>query len=164
MADAVAPKARAARELAIFVGLQGAGKSTLYQTHFAATYAYVSKDRFRHNRNRGRRQTQLVAEALRAGRSVVVDNTNPTAADRAPLIELGRSYGARLTAYYVHSSVAESLARNSARTGVARVPDVAIYATHKKLQPPSYAEGFDAVYDVRLDGAGGFVFHERPRA
>ena len=78
-------------ELAIFVGLQGAGKSTFYQTRFAATHAYVSKDRFRHNRNRGRRQAQLVAEALRAGRPVVVDNTNPTAADRAPLIALGRS-------------------------------------------------------------------------
>jgi predicted kinase len=151
-------------ELALFVGLQGAGKSTLYRTHFATTHACVSKDRFRHNRDRNRRQTQLVAEALRAGRSVVIDNTNPTVAARAPLIALGVAQGARVTAYYVRSSVAESLARNGGRTGRARVPDVAIYATNKKLEPPSYGEGFDAVYDVYLDGAGGFTVQERPRA
>jgi predicted kinase len=150
-------------ELALFVGLQGAGKSTLYQACFATTHAYVSKDRFRHNRDRNRRQAQLVTEALSAGRSVVVDNTNPTVADRAPLIALGRTHGARVAAYYVRSSVAESLARNRGRAGRARVPDVAIYATNKKLEPPSYDEGFDAVYDVYLDGAVGFTIQERPR-
>jgi hypothetical protein len=40
------------------------------------------------------------------------------------------------------------------------VPDVAIYATSKKLEPPSYAEGFDTLYDVRIADNGAFEVHE----
>jgi hypothetical protein len=39
------------------------------------------------------------------------------------------------------------------------VPDVAIYATRKKLAPPSYAEGFDTLYEVRIAGDGVFEVH-----
>jgi hypothetical protein len=31
------------------------------------------------------------------------------------------------------------------------VPDVAIFATRKKLEPPSFSEGFDELYEVTLD-------------
>jgi hypothetical protein len=41
-----------------------------------------------------------------------------------------------------------------------RVPDVAIYATRKKLALPSYAEGFDMLYVVRIAGHGAFEVHE----
>jgi predicted kinase len=68
-----------APELVIFVGLQGAGKTTFHRTQFAASHDLVSKDRFRNNRRPARRQRQLIKEALQAGRSVVVDNTNPSA-------------------------------------------------------------------------------------
>ena len=33
---------------------------------------------------------------------------------------------------------------------------MAIYATAKKLVPPSYAEGFDELYDVRIANNSGF--------
>ena len=36
------------------------------------------------------------------------------------------------------------------------MPDVAIYATSKKLTPPSYAEGFDSLYEVRIAGHRAF--------
>jgi predicted kinase len=81
-------------ELAILVGLQGAGKSTFYRTRLADTHALVSKDRFPNNRDPARRQRQLVEEALAAGRSVAVDNTNATVEDRAELVALGRLFGA----------------------------------------------------------------------
>src|SRR5207253_11077510 len=87
-------------ELVLFVGLQAAGKSSFYRACFAATHDLVSKDRFPNNRNRARRQRQLVAEALGAGRSVVIDNTNPTPEDRAELIALARSFGAAVAGYY----------------------------------------------------------------
>ncbi len=141
-------------ELVVFVGLQGSGKSTLYATRFAATHALVSKDRMRNNPNPERRQRQLIEEHLSAGRSVVVDNTNPTPAVRAPLIELGRRFGARVVAYFMESTVQESLARNANREGKAKVPDVAIYATAKKLVPPTLEEGFDALYRAKLGPAG----------
>ena len=33
---------------------------------------------------------------------------------------------------------------------------MAIYATRKKLQPPSYAEGFDTLYNVSIAEEGAF--------
>jgi predicted kinase len=146
--------------LVILIGLQASGKSTFARQHFAATHAYVSKDLLRSNRQPGRRQAQLVAEALQAGRSVVVDNTNPTVAERAALIDLGLARGARVVGYYFPTSVREALVRNRARAGSARVPDVAIYATRRRLVPPTLAEGFAALYTVRF-GPGG-AFEVRP--
>ena len=134
-----------ALELIIFVGLQAAGKSTYYRSHLAATHVHVSKDLMKNARNREDRQLQLIEEALAAGKSVVVDNTNPTAASRAPLIEAGRRHGARVVAYFFESAVRDAVARNRLREGKARVPDVAIFVTAKKLAFPELAEGFDEV-------------------
>jgi predicted kinase len=138
--------------LVVFVGLQASGKSTFFRERFAATHEQVSKDLFRNNRNRNRRQAQLVREALGAGRSVVVDNTNPAVEDRGPLIEIGRQFGAGIVGYYFELGMRECLGRNARREGKARVPDVAIYATAERLVPPSRAEGFDELFRVRLDG------------
>ncbi|MGI8913846.1 MAG: AAA family ATPase [Chloroflexota bacterium] len=143
-------------DLVILVGLQASGKSTFAQQHLAATHDYVSKDLLRNNRQPGRRQAQLVAEALQAGRSVVVDNTNPTIAERAALIRLGESCGARSVGYYFPTTASEALVRNRARIGQARVPDIAIYATRKKLVPPGLAEGFTVLYVVHLGTGGTF--------
>lgn len=140
-------------ELIVFVGLQGAGKSTFHRERFATTHALVSKDLL-HHRHKQRRQMELLTEHLAAGRSVVVDNTNPTVADRAPLIELGHTFGTKMIGYYFATPLALCLQRNRDRVGDARVPDVAIYATRKHLVPPSYGEGFDLLYRVGLDAAG----------
>jgi len=144
-------------ELILFTGLQAAGKSTFYRERFAGTHTLVSKDVLRNNPRPERRQEQLIAEALAAGRSVVVDNTNPTPEVRAPLIALGRRYGATIVGYSFVSTAGESLARNRQRQGKARVPDVAIFATRKRLVPPSYAEGFDQLYAVRIAEGGRFA-------
>ena len=139
-------------ELVILVGLQASGKSTFAGQRFAGTHVYVSKDAMRNARKKEPRQRQLVEAALREGRSVVVDNTNPTLEDRAALIELGRAYGAEIVGYYFEPDLAASRERNRQREGRARVPDVALYVTIKKLQPPRLAEGFDRLYRVRLVG------------
>lgn len=154
-------------EIVILVGLQGAGKTTFAETFFASTHAYVSKDRMRNNRNPERRQRQLVEEALAEGRSVVVDNTNATAAARAPLIALARAHGARVVGYFFDTPVADCVARNRSRPGKGRVPDVAIYATAKRLQQPSQAEGFDELLAIRVVGLYGYELlpsHEPPSA
>jgi len=131
--------------LIIFVGLQGSGKTTWYHEHFAATHVHVSKDLMPNARNRDTRQLGQIDEALAGGRSVVVDNTNPTVDSRAPLIALGRLHGARVIAVYFEAHVPTSLMRNRARQGKARVPDVAIFRTKKQLVPPSLDEGFDEI-------------------
>ena len=136
-------------ELIIFVGLQGSGKSTYYHTNLAATHVHVSKDLMTNVRSRDLRQREQIHKALSEGRSVVVDNTNPTPAVRAPLIELGHSLGARVIACFFEIPVKSAVERNRLREGKARVPDVAIYMTSKKLVPPTVEEGFDEVRVVR---------------
>jgi predicted kinase len=141
--------------LVVLIGLQAAGKTTFYRERFAAAHEHVSMDRLRNNRHPARRRV-LIAEALAAGRSVVVDNTNPTAEERAKLIALGRAHNAAVIGYYFAPDVRGSRGRNARREGPARVPVVAIHATAKKLQPPSYTEGFDRLYAVRIGPSGAF--------
>src|SRR6266550_4602628 len=87
-------------ELIILTGLQGSGKTTWYRENLAATHVHVSKDLMLNARNRETRQQQQIDEALGAGRSVVVDNTNPSRESRAPLIAIGHRRGARVIAVY----------------------------------------------------------------
>jgi predicted kinase len=148
-------------ELVILIGLQGAGKSTFYRTQFAATHEHISKDRLRNNPRPGRRQRQLIETALRAGRSVVVDNTNPTVADRLELIELARAFGANVVGYGFEPDLEGCLQRNRGRVGKERVPDEVLPMTLRKFQPPTHSEGFDRLARVRLV-QGSFVVDAWP--
>ena len=110
-----------------------------------------------HARQRQEQQDRLVREALAAGASVVVDNTNPAVADRAPIILAAREHGATVVGYYVEASTREAVARNRGRKGKARVPAVAIFACAKRLVPPRLEEGFDEVHRVQPQPDGSFV-------
>ena len=147
-------------DVVIFIGLQGASKSTFYRTYFAGTHVHISKDNFRTANNRERRQQKLLRDALEQGVSVVVDNTNPSVATRVPVLQLGKEFGARMIGYYFQPALAACLERNRRREGAARVPDIALFTTLKRLEPPSHAEGFDQLFSVRLDEQGSFTIVE----
>ena len=140
-------------ECVIFVGLPASGKSTFFRERFAGTHDHVSKDLLRNNRQPQRRQEQLIAESLASGRSVVVDNTNPAVAVRAPLMAIARKHGAEVVGYYFVTEAGDALRRNRARGGRERVPDVAIFTARKRLEPPTIAEGFDRLFTVRMNEA-----------
>ncbi|MCT7984482.1 ATP-binding protein [Laspinema sp. A4] len=137
-------------EIVILMGLQGAGKSTFYRTYFAQTHALVSKDLMRNNKRPARRQAFLIAEHLKSGTSLVVDNTNPTLGDRLAIIEIGQAYKTTIMGYYFESQITDCLTRNQQREGKARVPDYALYMTRNKLVPPTYSEGFHQLFHVKI--------------
>jgi predicted kinase len=145
-------------EVAILVGLPGAGKSTFYRERLAATHRHVSKDLLRNAKNKQVRQDALVREALRLGQSVAVDNTNVSPAERATVIVIARELGARVVGHYIEATTREAVARNERREErQGRVPKVAIFTCAKRLVPPSLEEGFDALHTWRVSDEGGFV-------
>lgn len=139
-------------EVIVLMGLQGAGKSTLYARRFAATHALVSLDLYRSARNKRARQARELDAALAEGRSVVVDNTSPRLADRAAIIERARAFGARVEGWWVATELVTCLARNALRAGRAHVPVRALLATACSFVEPRVGEGFDCVRVVR-DGS-----------
>jgi predicted kinase len=148
-------------DLVVFTGLPASGKTTLYRERFAATHVHVSKDLWPNGRKKEDRQRQLIAEHLRANRSVVVDNTNPAVTDRLPLVAIGRDHGAHVVSYAFVTDIGDAIIRNASRQGRACVPPVAIYAVAKRLVLPSASEGFDQRFEVRLVDKR-FVMQELP--
>jgi predicted kinase len=138
-------------ECVILIGLPGAGKSSLYREKFDATHVPVSKDLWPNATKREDRQRQLIEEALASGKSVVIDNTNPTIAERATLIAIARAHGARVIGYFFDVNTRTAVARNAERTGRGKVPNVAIFTAAKRLERPSLAEGFDQLFRVQID-------------
>ena len=137
-------------ECIILIGLPGAGKSTFYRERFAAGHSHISKDLWPNAGGREARQQKLIDELLAGGRSIVVDNTNPTAAERARIIAAAKTRSARIIGYFFDISTRAAVARNANRTGRSKVPNVAIFTTAKRLQPPKLAEGFDELYRIEL--------------
>ena len=135
-------RSRSAQELVLLVGLPGAGKTTFYRSRFAETHVHVNRDQLRTSR----RQQELVALALAAGKSIVVDNTNATITERAALIATAQRSGIRVVGYYFDVTARECIARNANRQGKARVPNAAIFAVAKRMAPPAPEEGFDELH------------------
>lgn len=140
-------------ECVILIGLPGAGKTRFYNDYFAATHAHLSKDSWPNARGREERQRRIIEKHLRAGASIVVDNTNPTIAERAVVIVAARRHRARVVGYFFNVTTRQAVARNAERTGRARVPNVAIFTVAKRLEPPALAEGFDQLFEVQLAAA-----------
>ena len=136
----------------IFIGIQASGKSTFYHERFK-DYIHINLD-ILHTRNK---EKLLLQECVESGRSFVVDNTNPTRADREKYIRAARDNDYRIQGYYFQSSVSDCIARNQKREGKARIPDQAVAATHRKLELPKYSEGFDKLYYVHLESGSFFV-------
>jgi predicted kinase len=131
-------------ECVLLIGLQGSGKSALFKTRFADTHVRINRDMLRTRAREGR----FFDLCLETGQRCVVDNTNATAEERARFIAAARSRGFRVIGYFFNVPVREAVERNAARPDSSRVPVVGIYATAKRLQPPTLAEGFDELHEV----------------
>jgi predicted kinase len=144
----------------ILIGVPGSGKTTFYRRYFAATHRHISKDLWPNAARRDARQQRELLDALARGDSVVVDNTNPRRLDRAQLILLSHQKGAQVVGYFFDVSTREAVARNAERSGAAKVPNVAIFTTAKRLEVPVPAEGFDQLFRVQPGRDGTFSVRE----
>src|SRR5918993_3939879 len=100
-------------EAIVLCGLQAAGKTTLYRERWRATHVRISMDEV----GSRAREAALLEECLADGRPFVVDNTNPTAADRRRYLVPAREAGFRVVGYLVDADPDEALGRNARREG-----------------------------------------------
>jgi predicted kinase len=143
-------------EAVILVGIQGAGKSTFYKERFSGTHARINLDELKTRE----REREFFEECLRTKRSLVVDNTNMKAADRARYIAPARAAGYRVVGYFLETSLKEAIRRNGLRAGKAKVPVPAIAAALRRLEPLQKDEGFDQIFVVRSLDGGEFELQE----
>lgn len=143
-------------EAVIFIGLQGAGKSTFYKERFFDTHLRINLDMLK-TRHREKRFVQACVET---GQAFVVDNTNPTRAQRAVYIQTAKQAGFRIVGYYFQSRVEDCKRRNEQRPVDRQVPLRGILGTAGRMELPSLDECFDELHYVRIVGAEGFVVEE----
>jgi predicted kinase len=146
-------------EAVLFIGVQGSGKTTFYKQRFFETHVRVSRDMLRTRH----RERLLVAACLTARQSFVLDNTNALLARRAEHIAVAKAAGFRVSGFFFRCELREALARNRLRPAERVVPPAAVAGTFKKLQAPSWSEGFDELHFVEINPSGEFVVRPWPR-
>lgn len=140
-------------EAVIFIGIQGAGKSTFFKQRFIDTHIRINGDMLRTKY----REQVLIEACLKAKQSFVVDKTNATREQRAHYIAAAKANHFRVVGYYFRSNFAESFERNNLREGKAKIPEKGLRHFPARLEKPYYAEGFDQLFYVRINETGDFV-------
>jgi len=143
-------------QLIVFIGVQASGKSTFYRERFAETHRRLGLDMLRTRH----REAILVAACLEAKQPLVIDNTNPSRAERERYVIPAKAARFEVIGYYFRSAFAEAAARNANGPPPTRIPEEGILGTLGRLERPSYAEGFDRLYYVRPDNTGGFLLDD----
>lgn len=92
---------------------------------------------------------------MEAGKSVIIDNTNPTKADRKLYIDLAKKYEAKVRCFYLKLDTKLSYHLNMFRQVQSdgerrRVPEVAYRTYEKYFEYPQTSEGFETVEELEF--------------
>lgn len=121
-------------------GFPGSGKSTIATGLFGADerYTVLHGDHYK----TPKKLAAATAAALAAGKSPVIDATNPSREKRAVYIALAREAGVPARCVHVATSREDAYERNRARPAEKVVPRIA-YAVYNKhfVAPDAEAEG-----------------------
>lgn len=137
----------------IFIGIQATGKSTFYKTHFFNSHVRISMDLL----NTRNKERKFLETCFQTHTQFVVDNTNPSLADRKKYIDRAKENKYEVVGYYFSSSLKEALRRNQLRTGKEKIPEAGIRGCLRRLGMPQKVEGFDKLYFVKLSKDGFIV-------
>jgi predicted kinase len=140
-------------EAVIFVGIQGAGKSTFFKRKFFDTHIRLNGDMLKTKH----REQILLRACFEAKQKFVVDKMNLAAEQRAAYISEAKNYRFRAIGYYFQTDLKKAIDRNNRREGKAKVPEKAMTSAFARLQIPSLAEGFDELFYVRINEDNEFV-------
>ncbi|XP_073779297.1 bifunctional polynucleotide phosphatase/kinase isoform X2 [Danio rerio] len=141
------------QEIIVAVGFPGAGKSTFFQTHIIPKgYAYVNRDTM----GSWQHCVSACERALKEGKSVAVDNTNPDLESRKRYIDVAQSAGVSCRCFNFTASLDQAKHNNRFRemvpSATKHVPvnDMVIHSYKKKFVVPSLSEGFSEVLQIHF--------------
>ena len=140
-------------EAVIFIGIQGSGKSTFFKERFYDSHVRINLDMLRTRH----RERLIFTACLGAKQKIVIDNTNLTQEIRKKYIFIAKEFGFKVVGCYFQTDLAKAVERNRLREGRARVPDGVLFGASGELQIPSFAEGFDELYYIRINDENRFV-------
>lgn len=143
-------------EAVIFIGIQGAGKSTFFKRNFFDTHIRINLDMLK-----TKTRENLIFEAcLEAKQKLVIDKTNLTRESREAYISEAKRHKFKTVGYYFQADLKNSLERNKQRLGKAKVPEKAIFGAFKRLELPKFDEGFDELFYVSIGDENDFVVED----
>ncbi|KAL7848541.1 hypothetical protein SRHO_G00201640 [Serrasalmus rhombeus] len=141
------------QEVIVAVGFPGAGKSTFFHAHVIPKgYVYVNRDTLGSWQN----CVSACERALKEGRSVAVDNTNPDLESRKRYVDVSRKAGVPCRCFNFTASLEQSKHNNRFRemvpSAMKHVPvnDMIFHSYKKKFVTPSLSEGFSEILQIHF--------------
>ncbi|TWW76697.1 bifunctional polynucleotide phosphatase/kinase [Takifugu flavidus] len=140
-------------EVIVAVGFPASGKSTFFHTHIIPKgYVYVNRDTL------GSWQSCVSAcqRALKDGRSVAVDNTNPDPESRRRYVDVAKAAGVPCRCFQFSASLEQAKHNNRFREMVpsdakhAKVNDIVFHSYKKHFVAPALSEGFSEILQIHF--------------
>ncbi|KAL5017466.1 hypothetical protein ScPMuIL_007055 [Solemya velum] len=137
-------------EMVIMVGFPASGKSSFCRQYLEPkNYTIVNRDTLKTMD----KCAKAAAETLKSGKSVVIDNTNPSTTARSDFIQVAKKQGVPCRCFWMKTSLELAHHLNYVRMNqtngkVRRVPDVGYGVFKKNFEAPTKAEGFSDVLEV----------------
>ncbi|XP_067101767.1 bifunctional polynucleotide phosphatase/kinase [Osmerus mordax] len=141
------------QEIIVAVGYPASGKSTFFHKYIVPQgYAYANRDTL------GSWQSCVSAcqRALKEGRSVVIDNTNPDIESRKRYVEVAQTAGVFCRCFLFSASLEQAKHNNRFREMMpstvkhVKVNDMVFHSYKKKFLPPSLSEGFSEILEIHF--------------
>eukprot|EP00002_Diphylleia_rotans_P025508 TRINITY_DN5044_c0_g1_i2.p1 TRINITY_DN5044_c0_g1~~TRINITY_DN5044_c0_g1_i2.p1 ORF type:complete len:423 (-),score=106.47 TRINITY_DN5044_c0_g1_i2:269-1537(-) len=139
-------------EVILLVGRPASGKSTFSRRHLVPHgYVHVNRDTLKTKE----KCWKVCEEALKEGKKVVIDNTNPDAATRKEYIELAAKFKAPIRCFVMQTSqdLADhlNLYRERITNGESpHVPSIAVNRFKSSFKEPTLSEGFSEIKQINF--------------
>ena len=116
------------KEIVIFVGAPGTGKSSFYMKNLEKTHIYICQDILKTKAN----VLKLLKKSILTGKSIVIDSTNPLLETREVYYNLAKEYDYNIKVLYF---ARDGYGFNKLRENP--VPDICYHIFFKKLEAPT---------------------------
>uniref|UniRef100_A0A3Q3BGY2 Polynucleotide kinase 3'-phosphatase n=1 Tax=Kryptolebias marmoratus TaxID=37003 RepID=A0A3Q3BGY2_KRYMA len=140
-------------EVVVAVGYPAAGKSTFFHTHVIPKgYAYVNRDTLGSWQN----CVSACERALKEGRSVAVDNTNPDPESRKRYVDVAKAAGVSCRCFHFSATLEQAKHNNRFREMApsdgkhAKVNDMVFHSYKKHFVAPALSEGFSEILQIHF--------------